>query len=289
MAGFTSFRDRRVMTRRSQQTPRQRGTRTVQHLFGRLMSAESTVQAHFAIPLLPGETLRRLDMTMWVCTDDNDLQPDSAIPYMTGCVMAPASWTTSLNPFNNTSDIEQTLEDWVSSATTSAPFESDPNPTGNAVIDTESVTGYEGLWADWRLLHSPFANPSYFEVAEVLATADARAMDKVYKRFERNMYTDQGALIVGGIYTPVVSAQTDFGVADFDSGVPSTLLQVVNASPTDLADLSSTQLKMYELLYGGDTYIEADTLKSMSSNPVRFQGLVQALIGTPWPQGQATL
>lgn len=281
---YPNIRDRRS-ARQRMETPRIRGTRVVQHKFGRLLEAASTALPLVAIPLMPGESLRRVDVLMWACSDAGGVQPDSAVAYSAAGVIAPANWGNGTSPYNNTAAVQAVLAD-VFEGNLDGSFEGEPNPGGDVQVPPYKLDGSEVVFADWRLLTSP-DNPSYYEVAEVLATADARHRDYYRKTVEKNYYMrGRGGMFVFGVWTPEIAAQTDFGVADLD--LPDhELHRVLMADDIDAPDLSAAELKVHELLYSGDSYIESDTLKEPEEDlGYRFQGLCQALIATPWPRGR---
>lgn len=66
-------------------------------------------------------------------------------------------------------------------------------------------------------------------------------------------------MIVMGHYAPRVTAQTTFGVTELDSQM--TIDEVIQGLMRTDVTADSDEAKLAELVYGGDNYIEADTLK----------------------------
>lgn len=260
--------------------PKQRGERVVNHSFGRLVNAQGIGMALVAIPLLAGESLRSFKVDCFACTDDAQaIQPDSAQIYASVLAYEPGNMARASSPWQSTSAVNNVI-DRVMEGNSQGPFEQDPNPGGqDPTLEGRQFEAGELLFADFRML-TPMGQPVLGTSVTFWDSFDSRHVDRFTRTHTRNIYSEQGGVVVFGVWSPTISAQTDFGVADFD------------LSAEDIADMireqeggeiGATQQKVLELLYGGDTYIEADTLKSLSTAPARFQGLCQAVIGTPYP------
>lgn len=269
-------RDFRLTRKGASKPPRQRGTRTSQHLFGRLHDTPSAGLALAAFPLMPGESLRAMNWNVWACTDDGGTQPDSAIPYSLLIVYESCNWFETNSPYGSASAVNGVLTRAAEQANT-GPFEWDPNPSATDASVQGPYDNQEILFVQHRML-TAMGQPTYYEVAEVLATGDCRPSDKYIGKYEKNIYSRDGGIVVFGIYSPDCTAQTSFGVADFDL-TANTFQEIVEAESTEFDELAAP--KAYEMMYGGDRYIEADTLKN---DDFRIQGQLQALISTPWPR-----
>lgn len=280
--GSGKFYERTVSRGRSR-PPRQRGTRRVTHTFGRVVSTASAGWAMVAIPLLPGETMRQLHIDTFVCTDDQGaIQPDSAILYMPVVGMVPFDWTGTQTISEAAAEYNSFVTGLVE-AVNKGPGEWDSNADATQVIRPSGLDSYEVMHAEWRML-TPIGQPAVWEVAEVLSVADSRHVDRYRIKVEKNYRAENGALVIYGIWSPAVSAQTEFGAGLMDSMSTSDLWEIIQGGQDELTDLSSAGQATLELLYGGDTYIESDTLKSFGDADHRFQGVAQAVIGTPWPR-----
>lgn len=270
------IRDYRYVRRSQNKPPKQRGIRTTQHMFGRLISVTSAGVALAAFPLMPGESLRQVNWNFYACTDAGGTQPDSAIPYTLAMVYETCNWFETNSPYGSAAAVNGVLTRALEQANT-GPFEWDPNPGENDASPQGPYDNQEVLFVQHRML-TPIGQPAFYEVAEVFTQGDARHVDKFTGSFKRNIYSRNGGVVVFGVYMPDVTAQTTFGVNDHDL-TANTFQEVVESDSLSFDEMAAP--KAYEMLYGGDRYIEADTLKD---DDWRAQGQLQALVATPWPR-----
>lgn len=255
--------------------PPQRGWRNVRHYFGRLVEA-GTARLLWTMPVIGGETLVDLDVQAW-CASDSTIQPDSAIPYELVSYYVAHDWALEVN----TGALQESVlqAEFTSLVPT---LVADPNPGGNYpdVASNLQRQTVEVLDAQLRMLTSSAGNITTTEVAEVFDVVQNYAVDKWTWHLPGHRYFAENGILVAGVLLKTMSSQTDVGTAELDSEVNLGDFTAIFGDAVDYADLDADQQQAFELFYGGDTYIEADTLKS---DDFRINGIAQARFKTPYP------
>lgn len=254
--------------------PRIKGERTPQHMFGRLCQNESQGTALFAAPLLPGETLKGMYIDLY-CSTDSHIQNDSAVPYIVLCVFEPKDVLSGSTLYSAPSVVDSVITQAVEEGNL-GPFEYDPNPAGDVPVLPQyyGMEETEVLFSEARMLTSGNALGRAWN--GITLDDENHAFDRKQIRFRKRIHSKNGGVLVFGIYKMNSDAQTDFGVSDFAIS-PTQLGGIIDS---DVEDMDANEKKGAELLYGGDTYIEADTLKE---DDFRAQGIAQLYIDTPFP------
>lgn len=254
---------------------KQRGRRVVRHMGGRLIAAASPT-CMVAIPTLPGESLERMSIQTYSAADSN-VQPDSAEAMDWVAVWYPWDFISSITGASITS---AGLDSMISKVLSPlSPFGGEPNPGGEDPTSPASIFGpFEAFWSRTALL----AATLWAGVGDIVGS-DARPTAKFQETFNKNLYwTTPGLVLVGCELLPT-DAQTDFGAAEIDTGLTDAQYEHIATveNDNDFSLLNAQEKQAYELLYGGDTYIEADTWKD---DDVRAHIMVQAQIRTPYPE-----
>ena len=254
----------------------QSGWRSVRHIGGRLCE-DSTARALVAIPTLPNETLSRLNLQFFAATD-SDIQVDSPQSYEAHLVWTPFNW---MGPAGSTTITSSTMDNVITNAITQGtipPYGADANPGGDEPEVVYGSEGVEFIWNDDRILASSSGPGMAYNGVSV--TKENHAIDRWSYSMKKRRYFEQPGIIIFGVYVHATPAQTDFGVAEMDASAitPATFNDIFVTR--DFSSLSAQEQKIYEVVYGGDTYIEADTWKDQN---IRSHVKAQALFKTPYP------
>ncbi len=270
-----TIRNEEVSTSRSapQSTAlKQSGRRVVRHKAGRLAGSGETNLCLIAMPTLPGESLEKMTIQAYACADAN-VQPDSPIH---------VDWISVWYPWDFLSSITGASLDTAglnSMISKASDAYVDPNPSGEDPTEVDTAFGaMEVLWTRETLLYAKL----FAGISDILGS-DARPADRFTETLKRKLYWEAPGILLIGIKKMHVAAQTDFGVAEIDTGLTGPgWSQILSRDMGDeFAELSAQEAKAFELVYGGDTYIEADTWKE---DAVRVYALAQAVFRTPYPE-----
>lgn len=256
----------------------QKGTRVVNHVGGRELASPPDETLMAVIPTLPHETVRDLRM-MWAGITDDEEQPDSIMEVDTVVFWAPRDWM-----HEAVSSSSSALETELAELYRDAGTVYDPNPGANVVPELfGTATGVEFLYQKrefcWPLTTYRYQN-GFTGGAE---TTIARAFHGFRRNVElakRRRFEVPGLLCFMA-FRDLHTAQTDFGVLDADNLANDVWNEFFGG--VDYDEIGAPGQQLQEMLYRGDTYIEADTWKDTS---VRCYLDVTATIGTPWPRNQ---
>lgn len=241
-----------------------------------MISGSSVVRALVAIPTFQGESLEKLTIQGYACSDSN-VQPDSPIHMDWAMGWFPFDFVSSVTGASlTTGNLESYAAQMFAPSGTG-----EPNPSGEDPVSPFQIFGqWESMWSRESLLYSKLHTQS--ETATVIQKS-SHVNDRFTETFKKRLFWQTSGFILIGVEMPDVAAQTDFGVAEIDTGLNADIWWDIfrSEAPTEFAELSADQRQAYELIYGGDTFIEADTWKS---DAVRAYALVQAVFKTPYPE-----
>lgn len=214
-----------------------------------------------AMPILRGERLNFVDFEFFG-TEQADEPPEQPrivtceIGFVPGLLLQGTITTASMQAsYASTLGGKEGGSGWAPDPNPSAGEEDwlDPNPA--------AVLGGRKLWT-WNGLTKPtgIAVTGWTETAGVFNATNVETKHSFYRsgKLRGGHFQDSGILMFV-FNNPAVGAQTDFGVAEMDNQVDLRELFVALNDAEVAAD--SDEAKVQELLWGGDSYVEADTLK----------------------------
>ncbi len=254
---------------------KQSGRRVVRHKGGRLLTGSDT-KCLVALPTLPGESMEKLTIQGYACSD-GIVQPDSAIHLDWVMAWYPWDFMSSITgaSIDNTGLDSMVFKALGKSAT-------DPNIVGEEVSRVDlAYSGIESIWTRESLVWAK-NNVVRSDVAGLQVT-ESHVADRWTETIRRKLFWQQPGIIIIGAEVRPTGAQTDFGVAEIDTGLTgANWSQILTRDMGDeFVELSPQESKAYSLVYGGDTFIEADTWKE---DALRCYALVQAQFRTPYPE-----
>lgn len=236
--------------------------RKVRHLGGRTVAVDANPVVLAALPVLRGETMRFLDFEFYGCeqADEPPEQPrlvSVEIGYVPGMLFQGTIDTTSLEAayrrvLGTNLGTEQGLG-------------GDPNPSADEahwLTNAGAVFGGRIMWRKEMLtipmgLFGNFTNVS----GTGTTTPETKHYFKTGGTLKGGTFRDAG-IIMAVFHSPNIAAQTDFGVAEADD--QQSLAEVYEALRDGNVTADTDAAKLQELLFGGDTYIEADTVKEFA-------------------------
>lgn len=251
--------------------------RVVKHLGSRSCPADDA-KALILVPTFPGEKILSVRMSAYFASgDDSSIDQPSELNWYGISVPWSLLFTTDLlnagaavEDAGDVSDFDSLFEMWLRSATEAA----DQYYGGDVDADPESKPDDEGHGSGGEeLIYSgPIGVHKWFE-REVVMQAFAAEGNNVIRFGDgfngvvnRVPVSNLGSLIIFGIVRSEHAAETNFNVELDDAtskeglglliaGDYTTALSLVNNDTGNLGDYIRT------VLYGGDNYIEADTLQ----------------------------
>ncbi len=251
-----------------------RGVRKPVHLAARTSAPGSAGIPLVAIPVLRGETMSScmIDVVAVRKEDDNFNQL-----YHIGWhfVFVPTMFPSGTI---DTAWLQASFREAVGARSVADSPHGEPNPGGAAQdwADISHFSGTERIWGR-ELITRPRAITPDTSISPLNSNPQGRPWEAIRKVLTRRIAFKHAGVLILGFWNYGVTAQTDFGVAEIDTSIePHELLEALTNPTTSTAQSA----KAAELFYGGDTYIEADTLKN---DDFTAYALVAPTIVTPWP------
>lgn len=238
--------------------------RIVRHIGARTIDSgdADTMTPLVAMPVLRGERLAFLNAEFFACeqADEPPEQPRIVtfeIGYVPGLIMQPQAITTA--------SLAASYAATLSGVSGGSEWAPDPNPGADEANWMEpnlaSVLGGRKLWAHNGLTRAIGVGMTGYTEVSGTGTAtniEGKHVESATARLRGGYFQDTG-VIMCVVNNPTATAQTDFGVAEMDD--QSTIEELFDALNDGNVAANSDAAKMQELLFGGDQYIEADTLK----------------------------
>lgn len=251
------------------------GTRLVRHMAARRCPTAAT-KVLVAIPVLRGESCRSLHLDGVIIQTDEDGY-DQLLEANWYGIFIPFQWAGSSSV--GTGGLETELALAISNQDGTSPWGGEPNPGGASAewIDRQ-VMGQTTIFFRRETWLKPSIGVPDTAAVPVALNTQGRGVDTFKTTVHRRMDFDSDGILIVGVHRGTVLAQTDFGVAELDDSASLTEFMIALTQPSTAANANAQQLA--ELLYGGDTFIEADTLKD--GNCVAYLKAI-ALIHTPYP------
>lgn len=161
------------------------------------------------------------------------------------------------------------------------PWGGEPNPGGAASewLDKNAI-GQSSLFFRRETWMKPSIGVPDTAAVPVALNTQGRGVDTFKTTVRRRMDFDNDGVLMVGVFRGEVIAQEDFGVAELDVSASLSEVLIALTQPASAANANSQQIA--ELLYGGDTFVEADTIKN--GNIVAYLKAI-ATIATPYPPG----
>lgn len=209
-----------------------------------------------AVPILQGETLTRQEIDWHIGRTDND-NPDQTFVVEWGAVFIPINWGTT-QEILSTAVIDNIFEKAFNVNPGQHQFGGEPNPAGESnYLGTADIGLTEVLWHESFLAHSQ-GHVGRLE-DEIAGTDDlgSRLVNYGRRTISRNFRFNSSGMVLYGCLRGQQSSQTDFGVADIDNNL--TPVELAQALDSPIDSNGTDQDKLRELLFGGDSYIEANT------------------------------
>lgn len=217
-------------------------------------NSETTVTL-VAVPLLPGEVVERIALDCMGVTRDDETNVDQPpiFSWIAGYVPVPL-FAGGPGLGVDASFLDARLRDmWASGA---ASYLGGDPASGDL---TWLGAGETGQWTV-NFRRSVIGDPIPVGKDD-MGNSDARFIDRFRTVIERPYEVKTTTLWIFGAFSSKLDAQTEFGVQEIDADADyrdlAEAYRGINISPT--AD--TERERAYELLYGGDAYIEADSFK----------------------------
>lgn len=242
--------------------------RRVRHIGARTVDG-STGLAPTALALLPvlrGERLGRLQVE-WYGATQADEPPEQVslcglfVGYVPGLILTQETLTTAKFEI----DIyEKLLGDAIGNK---ARYGGEPNDAADedewmGEDQIRVITGARLMWSRVELTDTRVTGGNgatgVFVSGSGTNTVEGKQGFMARTRLRGGYFPVSGYIAVG-YYQPQVGAQTTFGVTEMDDQI--TLDELASALVNQGQTQDSDTAKIQELLFGGDNYIEADTLK----------------------------
>lgn len=224
------------------------------HVGTRLINAGSeTVALLAAVPVFGGEIVERIALDYFAITKDDETNLDQ--PPIFSCYGVYVPYQFGSQDALSTGDLETVFREAYTSAGGTEYLGGEPNPGGNLdPLQGDVGFGMNRSWFRRNVIGRPIPTGR-----DALNNADARFFDEFRTVVNRDIMVETEGLLLFGSRLYRLDAQTDFGVADIDSTVTRQALQLSYTEPLEQTGVD--ELKIAELLYGGDNYIEADSFK----------------------------
>lgn len=260
---------------------RQSGYRYPKHIGARVQgNNEITVLA--AVPLFAGESLVRQELDFhWVSQADE--AADQLHHVVFGVLATPFEWASDTITNNLSAGVLDIMAEGLHGSTSGTyDWAPDPNPGADSNWQGKVDAGIGGSemiyeWAGW-------AKAKQFALDDTLIGGDQminRTEASHKKVISKNHFYPVDMVVMYYAARTNIAAQTDFGVAEIDATAEE--MDLFNALERGLSGGQAgtdPEDKMIELIYGGDKYIEADTIKT-TTGVGYFSG--SFTIATPWP------
>ena len=271
------------------------GIRVVKHIGSRLCPADDS-KVLALIPTFPGERIVNLDISAYfACKSDDGIDQPSELNWYGLIVPWPIFWSTDLlkattEDYDTVADYDSLYEMWTRSATEVAT----KYWGGDVDADPEDQAVEEGAGEDALLDSGPIGVHTWFTRKTVMFPMAAEGNDKIRfgdqftARLNNLPRASFGALYMFGIFRSVAAAETNFNI-ELDDAVPKEAMgllmsgdyprveAMVQGNTAALGDFLRT------VLWGGDAYIEADSLKGSSG---RGTIKIRAAISSPLSRNQ---
>lgn len=254
--------------------------RTVKHVGARTFDATAgiTPQALVAMPVFRGDELRWLNYQFFGC-EQGDTPPEQPslinmfIGYCPGIILTGSAQSTA----QIEDDMRAAL--WGDDPGQN-PFGGEPNPgaaEGEWNFERSELTGARFLMRKWQLTKQYHFGQELTLVSGSGATTGIQGKHSYGDtgRLRGGRFSQNG-VIFAGIWQPDMSAQTTFGITELDDQVSNE--ELANATENAAPAADGDAAKIQELIFGGDNYIEADTLKDLDH---RAYCVIDAGINSP--------
>lgn len=271
----------------------QSGYRTVRHEGARVCGAGGgsgpDVTLLIALPVFAGESLVSARLEGIATTKEPERNDIYNRWNLYGFFMPNALSGTAGGNIDATADLENTFEDIIAGSG-SAVWGGEPNPGGDL-----STWVSEGMFGRAEML---FARESYLKpqgvfylpsdsILEIPLAPDAAGSyhtDSFTTSLRKRRYFKTTGWIGFGVARWNKDAQTDFGIAELGASITKDDLAaaLISGLGSHSGDDAQT-LKAVELIYGGDSYIEADRLKEADISASLFGTFTFA---TPYPSNR---
>lgn len=261
---------------------KQSGERTVRHVGGRLVGVGS--KALVVTPVFPGESLRSMQLDCYASSDSN-VQPDSPMQIEWLALFQPFDFISNITAASlSNSSYDAFVGQLIGGAGTNQQYGGDPdNKTGREAFEAPQLgmRTQELLWQREDVMTVRGQMTSHFNVGEVLNSHPQSG--PFTAKIGKNFYFPYAGMVIVGVNRYDLSAETNFAFNLFEAGFDEeNWAKVLGANRADYSGLSSVEQQAIEFVYGGDTFIEADTWKT---DDVRAHVLAQFRFGTPYPEG----
>lgn len=242
--------------------------RIVRHIGARTFDGSTGLspQVLCALPVLRGERIVWIEGEFYGATqaDEPPEQPSLVqlwVGFLPGVIFENIAVTTATLQAEVT---QYLLGDAVGN---SAPYGGEPNASADEAEWMEGdqirqLTGARVLWRRTPLTNTRITGGNAGSGTLVSGSGTFAPFGKqgFYEKFKIKGGTfPVNGVVVAGYNQPQVTAQTTFGVTELDDQM--TLAEIINGLTQGDKTADADTAKIQELFYGGDNYIEADTLK----------------------------
>lgn len=254
--------------------------RVVKHLGARSCAGDAAVPL-MLVPTFPGEKVIRAHISGYFASgDDSAIDQPGELNWYGISVPWPIFWATEMlnagaspEDFGDVTDFDQLYNMWLKQAT-------DESYGGDVDIDPETTTGEEGHALTEELIDSGPIGVSKWYSREVVMHPLAAEGNTVirfgdsFNAFLKNIPTAAfGTLLMFGIVRFATTAESNFNIELDDAtsregmgllltGDYTKVGAMVEGNTAALGDYLRT------VLYGGDNYIEADTIKEPAGKAI---------------------
>jgi len=269
--------------------------RVVKHIGARSCPADDSVVLTL-IPTFPGERIANLDISAYFASgDDESIDQPSEMNWYGIVVPWSIFWSTDLlkqtaPDYENVADFDSLFEMWTRSATEA----SNKYWGGDVDADPEDQAVEEGSGEDALLDSGPIGVHTWFtrEIVMIPMAAEGnniiRFGDQFTSRLNGLPRSSMGALYMFGVFRSEHTAETNFNI-ELDDTVSKEgmgLLMSGDYPRVEAKIQGDTGLLgdfLRTILFGGDAYIEADTLKGAAG---KATVKVRAAINSPISRNQ---
>lgn len=262
--------------------PKQKGFRAVRHSFSKDLTTEGGGTALAVLPVLPGETVRDLNIThVWSNTDQG--QASSTHHHDTYEIvlflLSTDLWTGSApNAGSANSSWDSEITRVIEANSNVEPYMGDPDTAQAEPMHFGDVAvnqNIEILLSEDRIVTSRLVGNGY---TDTTIKFDLVGEDRFKWSLRKPVYSRDGGVLVYGLYKHNVVGATAIDLAITDWAVVAEDFREILDEP--YADLAAGVQKAYQMLYDGDQYHPQEYFVESSAEVV---GKLQARIATPWP------
>lgn len=247
---------------------RTKGFRRPQHVGSRLMLSTDESKCLAAQAILPGETVISCRIDALATTKDSAANFDQPPVFTWMGLFVP--WTLALDNESITSvELDGFFSSYFSEGAGMDRLGGETAySTDNLAYEGYGDLGTSELWFIRQRIGRPVPVGK-----DTLDNDDARFFDEFSTNVSKRLHFPTAGWFLFGVRQFSMAAQTNFGVENLDDSVDASVLLDVYSGNEE--DAGGNGLAAATVLFGGDNYIEADSLKNLD---VRAHALVSPVI-----------